>query len=186
VTTNYDDFMVQALTREGKTPYTAICRWWGKLSPDAPRAADSDYDPSPAQPIVYHLHGSSQEDMSSLVLAEVDYLEFLLNLTVDYGKDGRIFLPTPVLDALTKPLLFIGYSLQDWTFRAIFHGLLRTIADVRRRRHVSVQLLPPLHTSTEALNRAELYLNRYFNEWKVSVYWGTAQAFCTELRGRLE
>lgn len=185
LTTNYDDFMVSALEEAGgKLPRCAICRWWEVAPPDAQRAADHDHDPSADNPIVYHLHGSCT-DVSSLVLTEDDYLDFLINLTVDHGNDGRILIPTSILDSLMEPLLFIGYSLQDWTFRVLFHGLLRTVAGSRHRRHVSVQLRPPLNSGNHRA-RAERYLNTYFRDWKVSVYWGTAHEFCTKLRDRLE
>jgi SIR2-like domain len=185
LTTNYDDFMVSALKRENKRPHLAICPWYEGARPDARLADDTDFVPSVDEPIVYHLHGSFQ-DPRSLVLTEEDYLEFLITLAMDRGAGGRELIPTPILPHITKwPLLFIGYSLQDWTFLVIFHGLLRTVAGVQKRRHVSVQCPPLPDGDPKARARAKKYLTSYFEEWKISVFWGTAQEFCTELRFRL-
>jgi hypothetical protein len=180
LTTNYDDFMVSALEREGKTPCSAICRWWETIPSDTRRAADDDLEPSVERPIVYHLHGSWM-DQPSLVLTEGDYLEFLINLALDQGADNKMFIPTSILTSFSQPLLFIGYSLQDWTFRVIFHSLRRRIPDIQRRRHVSIQLLPPLNKNRDARAQAESYLTSHFKEWKISVFWGTAEEFCAEL-----
>jgi hypothetical protein len=186
ITTNYDDFLARALKVVGKNPNSAMCSWF----------ADADYDreffetmpglkPTPAEPLVYHLHGSMQTP-KSLVLTESDYLEFLVKITTSHDDEALRIIPSAILSALTdNPLLFIGYSLQDWTFRVLFHGLLRTIPGIHRRRNVSVQLLPPVPQRTkEAEERARRYLTRYLEDWRISIYWGTATEFCRELRQR--
>lgn len=187
LTTNYDDFMVQALHAQGKQPATAICPWYqGAPATEGIFATHQGFNPGSQQPLVYHLHGSFREP-SSLVLTEEDYLEFLINLAMDKAGDEKKLIPTSILRALTtRPLLFIGYSLQDWTFRVLFHGLLRTISGVQQRRHVSVQLSPlPGDSDPDAFRRAREYLTEYFNKSNISLYWGTAEAFCAELRTRL-
>jgi hypothetical protein len=188
LTTNYDNFMIQALRSEGKRPSSAICPWYrGATVDEALFGIDRGYDPRPDEPIVYHLHGSFAQP-SSLVLTEDDYLEFLISLTRDKAGDGRKLVPASILRALTtRPLLFIGYSLEDWTFRVLFHGLLSTIPDVQQRRHVSVQLHPLAgNGDAERYRRAEEYLSAHFGiRWNVSLYWGTAESFCLELSERL-
>lgn len=185
LTTNYDDFMVSALRLAGKRPLAAVCPWYDQAPRDARLATDDEFVPHAGEPIVYHLHGSWQEPRS-LVLTEEDYLEFLINLAMDHASDGQRLIPTSILPSLTaRPLLFVGYSLQDWTFRVIFHGLRRTVAGVQQRRHVSVQLPPPATADPNVRERAEQYLNAYFEKWNISIFWGTAQDFCIELRNRL-
>jgi SIR2-like domain len=187
ITTNYDDFLVRALKRAGKSPYSAMCSW----------SAGVDYDhelfdamaglrPIPAEPIVYHLHGSMHTPRS-LVITENDYLEFLVKIASSQDSEALRIIPSAILSSLTdNPLLFIGYSLQDWTFRVIFHGLLNAIPDVHRRRSVSVQLLPPIHQSmAEAEDLARQYLTQYLDGWSITIYWGTAADFCRELRWRV-
>jgi hypothetical protein len=186
LTTNYDDFMTRALQRERKQPVTAVCPWYRGAEDDVDTALPAGYEPHHLRPLVYHLHGSFRSS-ASLVLAEQDYVEFLINLARDLGEDARRVVPVQVLPALTRqPLLFIGYSLRDWSFRMLFHGFVAAVADVQRRRHVSVQLTPDAETSDDdARHRAEAYLTRYLAKLNISVYWGSAKEFCVELGRRL-
>jgi SIR2-like domain len=188
LTTNYDDFLIKALKMAGKSPRTMTCPWY--MSPSADYAkyfARTPASPlSSQEPLVFHLHGNLGTP-KSIVITEGDYLEFLVNIAVSHTGEGTRLIPSAVLSALTDyPLLFIGYSLQDWTFRVLFHGLLRAQSEVLRRRSVSVQLLPPLNLSIEEAElRARDYITRYLEGWSISIFWGTAAAFCTELRSRM-
>lgn len=191
ITTNYDDFLREALTLAGKRVAEAelsMCPWFG----------DAEYDkrffnsvpgliPTAERPFVYNLHGSI-DNPRSLVLADRDYLEYMLNIGPAFEDGERHLIPRPVLSALTdNPLLFVGYGLQDWTFRVIFDGLLRSIPDAHRRRNVSVQLLPKLNGDVaDAQAAAERYLAQYLEGWNISIYWGSVRTFCTELRHRME
>jgi hypothetical protein len=180
LTTNYDDFLWRALLAAGKQPRAAICPWYdSKLSIE-------EYDPTPDRPLIYHLHGSLQAE-ESLVLTPDHYVEFVVNVAKDWDNDNRRLLPRPILAALTqRPLLFVGYSLHDWNFRVLFHGLLKDIPDIRRRRHVSVQLHPDVDgRDPDAQERAREYLTRSLENWQISIFWGTAEEFCAELRSRL-
>ncbi|MGH3693654.1 MAG: SIR2 family NAD-dependent protein deacylase [Pseudonocardiaceae bacterium] len=185
LTTNYDDFMVRALEHAGKRPYAATCPWYK----GAPPSGLKDSVLSADTPIVYHLHGrcmqNSRRTSESLVLTESDYLEFLVNLGSDRAADGKNFIPTPILPSFTeRPLLFIGYSLRDLTFRVIFEGLRNAVPRVQRRQHVSVQL-PLVNKGGVADDRVKDYLVKYFRTLDICVYWGSAEEFCTELRRRL-
>ena len=188
VTTNYDDFLSKALAWVGKTPESAICPWYLPANANFKRffAKVPTGRPVPEKPLVFHLHGNVKTP-KSLVLTEGDYLEFLSNIAVSQTQEGTRLIPSVVLTAMTDyPLLFIGYSLQDWTFRVLFHGLLRHQAEVLRRRSVSVQLPPPVNVSiAEAERRARDYITRYLEGWRISIFWGTAAGFCRELRNRL-
>lgn len=185
LTTNYDNFMTRALELAGKEPVTAVCPWYRGAETHPLAELPDGYRPHGHQPLVYHLHGRLEHE-PSLVLAEQDYLEFLVTLAQDLGCDDRRVVPIQILPALTQhPLLFIGYSLRDWPFRMLFHGFVGNLADVMRRQHVSVQLSPKLDDD-EAQGRAEEFLIRYFTKMKISVYWGEASEFCRELRHRLE
>lgn len=183
LTTNYDDFLAQALTRQGKNPQVAISPWWETGMSGIPLLPEPTVD----KPIVYHLHGSWHEPRS-LVLTESDYLTYLVNMVDASAANGRHPLPTAVLEAMTmRPLLFVGYSLQDWTFRVLFHGLARDIPLRNKRRHVSVQLMPEVDGSAHgAEEKARRYLTHYLNAWNISIFLGTAAEFCAELRRRME
>lgn len=82
ITTNYDDSMADALAAAHKDPRREICRWHDSpaLDDEPSPFADSGYKPTPANPLVYHLHGRLGVP-ESLVLTEDDYLDFLVAMT---------------------------------------------------------------------------------------------------------
>lgn len=182
LTTNYDDFIVQALATRTKSAMAAICPWTETIAPDPLFAETAGFNPSPATPLVYHLHGAMR-DPSSFVLAEDDYMVFLRNFIIERTNGTNRMFPPSILAALTtRPLLFVGYSLQDSTFRMLFQELGRSIPAISRRRHVSIQLAP---TSGYTIEDMEGLLNWYYAEWQISVYWGGIDEFCKELRERM-
>jgi hypothetical protein len=182
MTTNYDDFMMQALKARGKRPQRELCRWnhYVKEQPTLfkPR---SGFTPSPETPVVFHLHGHD-EVSESLVLTEDDYLDFLVNIS----KDAAL-IPPVIQRALTgSTLLFIGYSLADWTFRVLFRGLIAATEKSLRRLNVTVQLPPPAAEDgpADVQDRIRDYLGAYFDSIDMRVCWGTARDFARELRAR--
>ncbi|MEU8247248.1 SIR2 family protein [Nonomuraea sp. NPDC048916] len=184
LTTNYDDLMMRALRHARtchKEPTSRTSTWW-----DATADEFAIDEPSDLQPLIYHLHGH-WDDPASLVLTEDDYLTYLVNLVEARASGAGLSLPATVLAAMTaRPLLFVGYSLQDWNFRVLFHGLIRSMPINRRRRHVSVQLMPDLNTSmADADTRAQEYLERYLDGWSISIFIGSTQEFFGELRRRI-
>lgn len=186
LTTNYDEFMSHALTRANRRPVSAIFPWYRGAEVDLDTSLPDGYEPHEERPLVYHLHGNLYRP-ASMVLAEQDYVEFLVNLATDIAADTPRRLPTQVLLAMTrKPLLFIGYSLRDWSFRMLFHGLIEAVPLVQQRRHISVQLAPGTGIAEPKAQRAQDYLTDYFAKLNITVYWGSAQAFCAELGRRLE
>jgi hypothetical protein len=174
LTTNYDDFMVRAL--KGRSipaePRRETCRW-NERAREIPSAFDDPkYQPTPANPVVFHLHGHSDPD--TLVLTEDDYLCFLAQMA---GKPD--LLPGPVKAALaTSSLLFLGYRLADWNFRVLLQGL----RPEELRRSVVVMVPPGGPEGTR--EKAQEYLEQYYAAMKLRIYWGTARAFCGELRQR--
>jgi hypothetical protein len=184
ITTNYDNVLELALDAAERPPTTAICHWaregngWGVGKPI------ERLDPRSEKPVVFHLHGAATR-AASLVLSEEDYLEFLINLADDKGADDQRIIPKPIAEALAdRPMLFIGYSLEDWTFRVLFQGLKRTIAPTVNRRHLSIQLRIE-NNDARTRRRAEEYLKKQLDKWNITIYWGTAEEFCTELGDRL-
>src|SRR5215217_4670694 len=173
ITTNYDDSMFRALQAAGKDPRTEVCRWNRSPALEAEPSpfADGGYEPTPANPLVYHLHGRLGIP-ESLVLTEDDYLDFLVAVS-----RNPTLLPHQIQRGLAgTSLLFVGYRLADWDFRVIHRGLVAATEASLRRMSVTVQVAP------EAAARD--YLDRYFGALKLRVYWGTAMDFARELRRR--
>lgn len=167
ITTNYDDFLVRALVSRNRNPHRVVCCWNSSIEPSIPEP------PTTAGPWVFHLHGSD-DDPQSIVLTEDDYVDFLVQM------QDREVLPHYVEKALNNTqLLFMGYSLTDWTFRVLYRGVVLSRPNSQQRTHVAVQL-----PRGEAA--AEEYLNKYFGDMKVRVFWGTAKEFVSELRERWE
>jgi hypothetical protein len=75
LTTNYDDFMMQALASQHKDPKRELYRWnelVRRRSSPSVFDLDSNYDPTPANPLVYHLYGHN-EAPESMVLTDDDH-----------------------------------------------------------------------------------------------------------------
>lgn len=176
VTTNYDDFMLQALRRAGKRPQRELCRW-NALVTDTPSIFDRDsgFVPSVQEPVVYHLHGALDVP-ESIVLTEDDYLDFLVAVS-RRDEEGDDIVPAYIKGALASTsLMFIGYKLADSSFRVVHRGVIGTLAPGLRRLSVAVQL-PPVDSDT-----VRAYLARYFiNAMSVIVYWGDATEFARTL-----
>ena len=94
--------------------------------------------------------------------------------------------PPSVLKALTaKSLLFLGYRMDDWDFRVVFH-IITSLGGrelLRRHQHVGVQL--PSESQMIEPSAVQQYFESYFREAQVSIYWGDAQQFLNDMRLRI-
>jgi SIR2-like domain len=198
ITTNYDDFMVQALKKYNKEPARDFCAW-NKYLEDLRKYDSSStlsslssslfvnymqYFPTSTHPLVYHLHGYTNIPQS-MVLTESDYLDFLIYMV----KNWQGLLPAVVRTALSAAaLLFVGYSLADWNFRVLLRGIISSHEASLTYPAMAVQLRPD-NLNEENLDKAIRYLHKYFRnipKIKVKIYWGTAREFSKELRQRWE
>jgi hypothetical protein len=179
LTTGHHAYIEMALKRTGKAPRTVLCPWREGIDPrpfyfDAQNRPvfDDTHRPSPTEPLVYHLHGFDQVP-PSLVLSEDDYLEFLVAISRDKGRNTDI-IPKTVREALIESsLLLLGYHLRSWDFRAIFWSLIKS--DIKRNyKSVSVQLEPD--------EVDEKYLQAYLNQADFDVYRGSIYDYVQELR----
>jgi hypothetical protein len=187
ITTNYDEFMEEAIKSRGKEPISEFCKWNSFLKKQINVHSvfeDGSYKPSQEKPLVYHLHGHINYPRS-MVLTETDYLDFLINLS----KDEEL-MPYQIYTALNSTsLLFIGYSLRDINFRFIFRGLMHLLGmglgSGLQLPSIAVQL--PSGYTEEKKEQALKYLDNYTrNMFKVNVYWGDVNEFAKELRERWE
>lgn len=190
ITTNYDDLLVRALKNRNRVPQREVCQWNKHIKPAMEKkgkksvfGGKSHFVPSKEKPLVFHLHGFD-EVPESLVIAEDDYFEFLVNLS----KPPKM-IPSTIDEAMANTsLIFIGYALADWNFRVLWK-LLRTVSGKPGRISVAVQLDPsdPEQGAPKA-NPEEVknYLTGYFKKMDVHVFWGKAKEFTEQLRKRWE
>ncbi len=184
VTTNYDSFLSDALIDRNRNPKLEICRWNQAIKNKIKKSIfdDRHYVPSKENPVVYHLHGHL-DYLESLVLTEDDYLDFLINIS----GNARI-IPNAIQEAFaTSSLLFIGYKLADVNFRVLLRSIGGRFGNNQKRSGISVQLVSLEEIISEKQKeKAQEYLNQYFQELKLKVFWGTAADFTKELRKRWE
>jgi hypothetical protein len=182
ITTNYDKFMEAALKSRGKDPVSEFCRW-NKLGEAGGITSVFDngtqYLPTEARPLVYHLHGIIDQPQS-MVLTEDDYIDFIVNLS-----SNNDIIPHAIRRLLvTSSLLFIGYSLEDMNFRIIFRGIVDYLGVRYQLASVAV-LIPPSGISENEQIDAQKYLERYTRKmFNTRVYWGTGNEFSSDLRKR--
>ena len=175
ITTSWTRLLEDALDAAGRKPTVRSFDWRGLRDEE-----DADIpDPSERDPLVYHLFGLIA-DPDSMVLTEDDYFAWL---SAWIGMRSRI--PFGIRAALTsRSLLFLGYRLDDWDFRVLFQSL-KTFGgsdQLRRNVHVGVQLSP--ESQVIEPEAAQEYLESYFGDDKVSIYWGETKRFLSELQRR--
>ncbi len=127
-----DPLLLKSLKAAGREPTPLLCDW-RPTEDNHPQEPAYNGEPMSQKPIVYHVFGVLGKP-SSLVLTEDDVFDYLL-ATAEYK-----LIPTAVRGALTRSsLLFLGFRLDDWTFRALFR-LIATLGGIHRLRdfaHVS-------------------------------------------------
>jgi len=184
MTTNYDDFLFQALTRVGVKPRQEFARWTRALLEDESSSFDDSWRPSPEEPVVFHLHGHTGV-YRSMVASEDDYLDFLVNMSKEIARtprdpSERTMLPLPIRKAVRNyRLLFVGYGLADVNFRVILRSLVGSLEQSARQLHLSIQY------SGSSPEELENYLEEYFR-WtlQLNVFWGSARDFTQEMARR--
>jgi hypothetical protein len=117
------------------------------------------------------------------VLTEDDYFDYLLG--VARNKDS---IPAAVRAAMSdNTLLFLGFAVDHWSFRALFRSLTRLMPGGRNRgyNHVAVQVNPEEGRFLDT-ERARTYLERAFRveNSSVQIYWGRSHDFVRELGNR--
>ena len=177
LTTNYDNFLTAALSAQDKQPEREICRW-NEMLDDLPSLFEDDpeYEPTPEDPLVYHLFGSDDEP-DAMVMTEDDHLDFLVNISAEMER-----IPHYIWAALANSsLMFLGFGLNDWGFRVIMRGLVATRQRRRRIKHIGVQL-DPRDVSVLDVEAAKVFLQQYFQNAEINVFSGSMEQFMAELR----
>lgn len=125
ITVNPDELMEDALTEAGRRPRSEFSRWNEKIADvkrfPTLRLSEPDYVPTVEEPLVYHVYGKLSVP-ESLVITEDDYFDYLLRIGSKAG--GKNLAPSAVGTALTADaLLFIGFRLDDWSFRVLLRSI---------------------------------------------------------------
>jgi hypothetical protein len=188
MTTNYDKYMEASLSNnQTKIPQSEFCRWNEDLikyvkALGIPSVFNKrDYEPTAEKPLVYHILGVIEQP-KSMVLTEREYLEFVIELT-----KNEEWIPAMIRKKLPRSsLLFVGYSLDDINFRAIFHGFLHflsTLSAEERKISIAVQIPPTIS------NKGQIELQKHLDEYtknmfQIRVYWDNPSGFMVELDKR--
>jgi CHAT domain/SIR2-like domain len=185
ITTNPDELLVDALKEAGKAPKVELCRWKNVLVNDQrdeiewPRSyveAEPNYEPTERRPLVYYLFGYLR-CLDSLVLTEDNYFDYLIGITKN--KDTH---PSTVRKALSSTaLLFLGFQLDDWDFRVLFRSLMAQEGRRKGFTHVAVQIDPEEGRIIDP-DRARRYLQKYFGDVDIDIYWGSVDDFIRDLK----
>lgn len=134
ITTNYDNYLFQAINTSGKEPKFEYSRWNSFIS-DLEKYIDGSFEPTIANPLVYHLYGML-DIPQSIVLTEDDYIEFLLLLS----KDLFSMIPHRIIRSLSATThLFIGYDLEDITFRNLYKSITSSLDNALRQENIFIQ-----------------------------------------------
>jgi hypothetical protein len=178
INTNYGDLLATALRKAGANPVSRLAPWNSAIPEER---WQYDGEPTPDQPLIYHLFGHYDEP-ASLVLAEDDYFDYLINMTRYSDK-----VPKRVRSALSSTaLIFLGFRLDDWAFRVLFRLIWGQAGSsmLQRKSHAAVQIEPDEGRIVDA-GRARSYLMDYFQKGHVTLYWGGAEDFLRELIANL-
>jgi hypothetical protein len=177
ITTTADDLLVDALWEAGKDPQIALCPWNGNV---AQEPLPTDYYPTSAQPLVYYLFGRLREP-DSLVITEDDFFDYLIGVT-----NNKQWIPAAVRSKLVNAaLLFLGFQLDSWDFRILYRSIIKQEGYQLRGKYVSVAAqIDPEGSRLLEPERARKYLEQYFQGANISIYWGSADDFLSELNRR--
>ncbi len=120
-----------------------------------------------------------------MVLTEDDFFDYLIATS-----RLQLLLPALVGRLMQSSLLFLGFRLDDWRFRVLFRMIVTSEGNetMKKLSHVGVQVNPDEQSLADA-ERARKYMESYFNGAgegpQISIFWGTAGDFLTQLKQRL-
>lgn len=178
ITTNADNLLTGALKAAGKDPQVELCKWNEDMQTESVYDREPDFRPTPQRPLVYCLFGQFS-DLDSMVLTEDDYFDYLIGVT-----SNKDLIPGVVRRALADTaLLFLGFQLDDWNFRVLYRSIMSQEGRSRRKKysHIAAQIDPEEGRILEP-DRARRYLESYFQDADISIYWGSAEDFVKDLQ----
>jgi hypothetical protein len=178
INTGVSNLLAEALRREGKQPQMAICPW----NDAAYVEVKESFNISVERPLVYHMFGHLSQ-RESLVLTEDDYFDYLIGVT-----DNKKLIPHQIRAAITnQTTLIMGLSFNTWESRILFRVIMNQGGRRRRNRktHLSAQIAPTKPDVDEPI-RARRYLEEYFRNSAVNIFWGKPEDFIRSLKEKLD
>jgi hypothetical protein len=189
ITTNFCCSLENALTTQGKHPRSEYSRWYDKLESKLciyDDEKDKDYKPDPKNPLVFHMFGRFS-DPDSLVITEDDYFDFVIGTSKKQKREATSVIPFPLAvgEALAnKSLMFLGFSLDDWIFRALFRTIMAQggSASLKDYAQVAAQVEPEEGRIANPISARE-YLKEYFKTTaNIDIFWGSVNDFVREYK----
>jgi len=79
-------------------------------------------------------------------------------------------------------LILLGYDIQNWPFRVIFRGPIKSLFR-KGSRHLSyaIQLNPSSEHGITDIEAFQQYIQDFFREYQFNLYWGEVEDFVNEL-----
>jgi CHAT domain-containing protein/SIR2-like protein len=136
---------------------------------------------SKERPLIIYL-GGTFDNPDSLVCSQDNYFEYLLQTAKKPAASTSEVNSTLVNSAL----LFLGFRLQEWDFRVLLRSILSLNGANRNRNfaHVAVQVDPVDGGGERDPGAIRRYLEKYFQNVKISIFWGSVDDFMAELQKR--
>jgi hypothetical protein len=182
--TNPYHLLEECLKHKNKKPEIAICPW----KKGTGECTQIDIDGTPEKPLVYYLFGIFEKP-ETLVLTEDDYFDYLIGVT-----ESKEIIPPYIRYRLhDTTLLFLGFQLEDWSFRLILRSIVKQHYEGGLRDnypHFAVQLEPDdemLEHPEQALNHLENYFRQTLGvSGNIGIYWGRTEDFIHDLAGKMD
>ncbi len=180
LTADPTDLLLNALRQANKQPHIELCPWNDYTDGLARKVVESNrlYYPTPDEPLVYYLFGRLDVP-ESLVLTEDEYFNYLIRTARNQN-----LISDEVRAALAEnTLMFLGFGFDDWDFRVLLQMLasLEGYQSGPKSAHIATQITP---TPEKILSpeRAIDYLEEYFRDASIHIFWGSPQDFIRALR----
>ncbi|MFO1430064.1 MAG: SIR2 family protein [Candidatus Competibacteraceae bacterium] len=175
VTTNHDDYLIEALKKHHKEP--KWCSWKATNLEEY-----KEYKPDVNSPFVYYLNGCQSDDQ--IIVTEEDHFNFMF----DYFENIEGRMPKQLNSAISNSVwLFLGYDLADWSFRVLLKSLLRGRLTTKMAKIAVQQELSLPSGCKEKENSAREYLKKYCARYgTVEVCWCGVHDFVKHLLNQIQ
>ena len=178
ITTNYDEQFERAYKAEFNTDPEVIIYQGAhdpldkaarlNCRPQGPLLSSAQLWRPKKRSVLYKMHGSiSQTENKGLVITEEDYINFLANALGERDPE-KTLLGYIMAELSARTVLFIGYSLSDWNFRAIFKATVEKYATSDSRSY-AIQFTDPNRVQTNLDKAKSQSLATFWHEKRVDI-----------------